>query len=339
MNIQALRKTMACQPLRVCITLALAACSMLALPASGQEQYPARNVRIVVPFAAGGGTDIVTRIFAAQLGDALGKSFFVENKAGGGGGSVGSMEVARARPDGYTLGTGTSSGILNATVDPTGYNPLKELDPVARFGATTLVLIVDPKLNVRTVADLVAYAKANPGAGYGSSGTGSANHFTGEMLASSASVKMTHIPYRGESLAMNDVMAGQIPSAFVSVAIAKPLIQGGQVRALAVTTEKRFPSLPEVPTMIEAGFKGFVVDAFYGLYAPKGTPAAVVDLLVRRVNEIRANPEISKKLLEQVSFDTSGVDNPRTFRTYMETELARYTKTALEAGLVGMKTN
>ena len=322
---------------RIGAAAAMVGATVATAPALAQESYPARNVRVIVPFTAGGGTDIVTRIFAQHLGDRLGKSFFVENKAGGGGGSVGSLELARSRPDGYTIGTGTSSGLLNAAVDPAGYNPLKELDPVARFGATTLVLVINPKLPINNVTEYIAYAKAKPGLAYGSSGTGSANHFTGEMLAKGAGVELTHVPYRGESAAITDVVSGQIGSAFISVALAKPYIQSGQLRALAVTTERRFPALPDVPTMAEFGFKNIVVDAFYGLYVPKGTPPAVVELLVKHVNEIRATPEVSKKLLDQISFDTSGADNPNGFRAYMENELARYSRTAVEAGLTGMK--
>lgn len=337
MKLTTLLQGFVCGAARLAAAAAIAGAAVGATPALAQEPYPARNVRVIVPFTAGGGTDIVTRIFAQQLSDRLGKSFFVENKAGGGGGSVGSLEVARSRPDGYTIGTGTSSGVLNAAVDPGGYDPLKELDPVARFGATTLVLVVSPKLPIKTLPEFIALAKSKPGVPYGSSGTGSANHFTGEMLAKGAGVELTHVPYRGESAAITDVVGGQIASAFISVALAKPYIQSGQVRALAVTTERRFPALPEVPTMEELGLKNIVVDAFYGLYAPKGTPPAVVDLLVKHVNEIRANPEISKRLLEQISFDTSGADNPKAFRTYMEKELARYSKIAADAGLVGMK--
>lgn len=337
MKLQTLLEGLVAGAARFGVASAIVGAAVAATPALAQEPYPARNVRVVVPFSAGGGTDLVTRIFAQQLSDRLGKSFFVENKAGGGGGSVGSLEVARSRPDGYTLGVGTSSGVLNAAVDPGGYDPLKELDPIARFGATTLVLVVHPKLPIRSLGEFVAYAKTSPGVAYGSSGTGSANHFTGEMLAKGAGVDLTHVPYRGESAAVTDVVGGQIASAFVSVALAKPYIQSGQVRALAVTTERRFPALPDVPTMDELGLKNIVVDAFYGLYAPKGTPAAIVDLLVKNVNEIRANPEISKKLLDQISFDTAGSDNPKAFRTYMEKELARYSRIAIDAGLVGMK--
>ncbi|MDO8776553.1 MAG: tripartite tricarboxylate transporter substrate binding protein [Burkholderiaceae bacterium] len=337
MKLTTLLQEFLCGAARVGAAAAIAGATVVAIPVFAQEVYPTRNVRVIVPFTAGGGTDIVTRIFAQHLGDRLGKSFFVENKAGGGGGSVGSLELARSKPDGYTIGAGTSSGLLNAAVDPAGYNPLKELDPVARFGATTLVLVVNSKLPIKNVPEFIAYAKAKPGLAYGSSGTGSANHFTGEMLAKGAGVELTHVPYRGESAAIIDVVSGQIASGFMSVGIAKPYIQAGQLRALAVTTERRFPALPDVPTMAEFGYKDIVVDAFYGLYVPKGTPPVVVDLLVKHVNEIRVNPEVSKKLLDQLSFDTTGTDNPKGFRTYMENELARYSRVAVDAGLIGMK--
>ena len=315
----------------------LLAGGLLGGPASAQEPYPSRNVRVIVPFSAGGGTDIVTRFFAQKLTERLGKNFYVENKAGGGGGSVGSMELARSKPDGYTIGTGTSSGLLNAAVEPEGYNPLKELDPVARMGTTTLLLVVSSKLPIHNVADLVTYAKTKPGMAFGSSGMGSANHFAGEMLAKAAGIKLTHVPYRGESAAMNDLVSGETPILYVSVAAGKPFVQSGQARALAVTSERRFPSMPAVPTMIELGYKDIVVDAFYGFYVPKGTPASVVDLLVKHVNELRGDPEIAKRFIEQLSFDTSGTDNPRAFRAYMEKELARYSKVAVDAGLLGMK--
>jgi len=313
------------------------AAGLLAGAAGAQDAYPAQSVRVIVPFTAGGGTDIVTRYFAQKLTERLGKSFFVENKAGGAGGSVGSMELARSRPDGNTIGTGTSSGILSAAVEPGGFNPLKDLDPVARLGATTLMLVVNAKLPVTSLAELIAHAKARPGLAYGSSGMGSANHFAGEMLAKGAGVQMTHVPYRGESAAITDVVSGVTPVLFISVAAGKSYVQSGQVRALAVTSEKRFPAVPDVPTTVELGFKELVVDAFYGLYVPKGTPAPVVDVLVRNVNEIRSDPETARRFIEQLSFDTSGSDNPRTFRAYMEKELARYARIAEGAGLIGMK--
>lgn len=297
------------------------------------DNYPSKNVRVIVPFAAGGGTDLVTRLFAQKLTEKLGSTFYVENRAGGAGGTVGSLDLSRAKPDGYTIGTGTSSGIQVAAIDPTDFSPLRDLDPVARFGATTLVVVVNPQLPIKTMAELVAYAKAHPGLAYGSSGVGSTNHITGAKLAKDADIVITHIPYRGESVALTDVRSGQISFMFVSLSAAKPQMQAGAVRAIAMTSDHRFPEIPDVPTMAEAGFKNFVVDAWYGLYAPKGTPKPIVDVLVKQVNDIRADPEVKSRLMEQLSFDTSGSDNPTAFREYMKQELQRYTEVVTLAGL------
>ena len=313
--------------------VAVALAPMAANEARAQANYPTKDVRVIVPFAAGGGTDLVTRLFAQKLGEKFGKTFVVENRAGGGGGSVGSLELSRARPDGYTIGAGTTSGIQAAAIDPAEYNPIRDLAPVARFGATTLVVAVNPKLPIKSMADLVAYAKANPNFAYGSSGIGSTNHITGEKLAKDASLTLNHIPYRGEGAALTDVISGQIGFIFVSLAAGKPYVQSGTLRAIAVTSAKRFPELPDVPTMEEAGFPDFVIDAWYGLYVPKNTPKDIVDLLTKSVNEIRADQDISKRLLTQLSFDTTGSDNPAAFLAYQEKELVRYTALASAAGL------
>ena len=169
------------------------------------------------PLQAGSGTDLVTRLFSQKLTEKFGKTFFVENRAGGAGGTVGSLALSRSTPDGYTIGAGTSSGIQNAALDPTDYNPLRDLQPVARFGAGTLVLVVDPKIPVKNVAELVEYAKAHPGLTYGSSGVGSTNHITGEMLSKDAGVALRHVPYKGEGAALTDVFAGQISFLFISM--------------------------------------------------------------------------------------------------------------------------
>ena len=300
--------------------------------AQAQQPYPVREVKVIVPFAVGGGTDLVTRLFAQKLGEKFGKTFYVENRAGAGG-SIGSLELSRARPDGQTVGTGTSSGIQAAAIKPAEYNPLRDLAPVARYGATTLVVVVNPKTPVRTMAELVDFARSNPGVAYGSSGIGSTNHITGEKLAKDRGIVLNHVPYRGEGAALTDIISGQIPFMFVSLAAAKPYIEGASVRALAVTSEKRFPELPEIPTMAEAGFADFVVDAWYGMYVPNNTPKPIVDQLVRAVNEVRADPEISRRLLTQLSFDTSGSDDPEQFRAYMEKELKRYSEIIEAAGL------
>jgi tripartite-type tricarboxylate transporter receptor subunit TctC len=302
-------------------------------PSLAQASYPTKDVRVIVPFSAGGGTDLVTRLFSQKLSEKLGKTFYVENRAGGGGGSVGSLELSRAKPDGYTIGTGTSSGIQAAAIDPTEYSPLRDLAPVARFGATTMVLALNPQLPIKTMAEFLTYAKSHPGVAYGSSGIGSTNHITGAQLAKEANIVLNHIPYRGEGVALTDVISGQVPFMFVSLAAAKPHIQSGTVRAIAVTSARRFPEVPDVPTMVENGFKDIVVEAWYGLYVPKGTPPAIVDVLVKNVNEIRSDPEISTRLMKQLSFDTTGTDNPEGFSAYMQQELVRYSSVIEAAGL------
>lgn len=302
--------------------------------ASAQEVWPVREVRVIVPFSAGGGTDLVTRIFAQKLGEKFGKNFLVENRASGAGGSTGSQELARSRPDGYTIGSGTTSGIQTAAIDPTDFNPIRDLDPVARYGATTLALVVNPNIPAKTVKELVDYVKANPEIPFGSSGVGSSTHIVGEKFAKDAGIKLIHVPYRGEGAALADLMSGQISVFFVSLAAGRSYIESGKLRALAVTSEKRSPILPNVPTMIESGFKDLMLDAWYALYVPKGTPANIVDTLVKAVNEIRADPAVKARLLEQLSFDSSGQDDPKTFRAYMEQELVRYIANAKTAGLV-----
>jgi len=299
----------------------------------GQENYPAKDVRVIVPFSPGGGTDLVTRIFAQKMSEKFGKAFVVENLAAGSGGSAGSLTLVRSKADGYTIGSGTTSGIQAAAIDPTDFNPLRDLDPVARYGATTLALVVNPKLPVKTVKELVDYVKANPDLTFGSSGVGSSTHIIGEKFAKDAGIKIRHVPYRGEGAAIADLMSGQISMFFVSLAAGKSYIEGGTLRALAVTSEKRSLVFPELPTMIEAGFKDFILDAWYALYVPKGTPANVVDVLVKAVNEIRADPAVKTRLLEQLSFDSSGQDDPKAFRVYMEQELQRYIANAEVAGL------
>lgn len=302
-------------------------------PPAGAQDYPTKDVRVIVPFAAGGGTDLVTRLFAQKLGEKHRKAFFVENRAGGGGGSVGSLSLSRSNPDGYTVGAGTSSGIQAAAINPEEYNPLRDLDPVARFGGGTIVVAVNPNVPAKTIAELVAHAKTHPGMAYGSSGIGSANHITGEMLAREASINLKHIPYRGEGAGLTDLVAGQIQFMFISLSAVKSHIQAGTVRAVAVTSAGRSPELPDVPTMVEAGYKDFVVDAWYGLYVPKRTPSKIVDALSKSINEIRADPEVSKRLMQQLGFDTSGTDSPEAFRRFMEGELERYTAVAKAAGL------
>lgn len=296
--------------------------------------WPNREVKTIVPFAAGGGTDLVTRIFAEKLSQRFGKTFYVENLAGGAGGSVGSLELARSAPDGYTIGTGTSSGMVVAAINPNGYNPLRDLTPIARYGQTTIVLAVNSKLPIHSFDEFIAHAKANPWMTYASSGIGSANHLAGEMLARHAELEMTHVPYKGEGAAMADVLSGQVDAIFVSLATGRSHIESGALRAFAVTSAERFPLFPDLPTMLELGFDDLIVEAWYAMYVPHSTPQEVQESLVAAVNEIRQDPVVAARLIDQFTFNSAGSDTPEAFRAYMATELERFRKAAKLAGLV-----
>jgi tripartite-type tricarboxylate transporter receptor subunit TctC len=306
----------------------------LASSVSAQEAYPTRDVKVIVPFAAGGGTDLVTRVFAQKLTKKYGKTFFVENRAGGGGGSVGGAALARSVPDGYTIGLVSISGAQTAAMDPEGFNPLRDLQPLARLGMTTIAVVVNPKkLPVKSLAELVAYAKSNPGLAYASAGVGSSNHFGPEMFAQKAGITLNHIPYRGEGPALSDVLAGQIPFMFSSLTQAKPHIMNGSLLALAVISNERSPILPDVPTLVESGYD-VVLDAWYGFFTPKGTPPEIVAALTKDINEIRADPEVSGNLMEQLSYSTAGTDSPAEFSKYLESEIARYRSVGKLIGII-----
>ena len=309
----------------------------LSAQTSPSYSYPERAVRLIVPFSPGGGTDIVTRMFAQKFGEISGQTFIVENKAGGAAGSVGSREAINAQPDGYTQVVNTASGLANAAMDPGGFNPLHDLAPVGRLGSTTLVVLVNPEVPVKSIAELVTYAKANPGLTYGSSGVGSIIHYTAAAFAKAANVDMVHVPYRGELPAITDVVGGSVPVVFASVAAAKPFIESGKLRALAVTSPKRFPTFPELPTMAELGYADVTTDVFYGLYTTKGTPPEAIAAMSAILNKVRADPVASAQLLDRLNFNIEGSDTPAQFEQYMEQEFARLQKLAQELNLVGTK--
>jgi len=205
------------QRLFSCATLTTIMVAAATLPtALAADAFPERPVRVIVPFSAGGGLDIVTRIFAQTLSEQSGQTFVVENKAGGAAGSVGSRDIISARPDGYTIGVNTVTGLTTAAMDPAGFNPKNDLAPVGRLGSSTLIVMVNPQLPVHSVDELVAYIKANPGVAYGTSGVGSIMHYTTAVFAKSAGVEMTHVPYRGEGPALNDALSGVAPVIFGS---------------------------------------------------------------------------------------------------------------------------
>ena len=264
----------------------------LTAPASAQSSYPTRTVTLIVPFAAGGPTDIIARILAQSLSQALGQSVIVDNRPGGGG-NPGMAMVARTAPDGHTLLlTSTAIAVNPGLFENLPYDPLKDFVPISELVNAPNVLFVKADSDITSIADLVAKAKAEPAKyNYASPGVGTKSHLTGEQLKLRAGINIQHIPYRGGGPATQALVAGTVQLASVALAPVEPLIKSGTVRALAVTGATRWWSLPEIPTMIESGFPDFVSDTFNALFAPAGTPPEVVALLVKETRAAMAKPD------------------------------------------------
>ncbi len=271
-----------------------------AATASAQQPYPSKPVRVVVAFTAGGTTDILAREVAQQIGQTLGQSVVVENRPGAGG-NIGTDFVGRSDPDGYTL-LATSVGPV--AINPTLYrklkvNPQTELTPVAPIADVPNVLVVNPSLPVKNVQDLIAYAKAHPNTlNFGSTGVGTAAHLSGVLFNERTGVRTTHVPYKGAD-ALNDLLAGRVQFMFATIPSVISQIRSGNLRVLAVTSRKRSAALPDAPTMAEAGVPNLVTGAWFGLFAPKGTPREIVATLNKAVGDALAKPEVRAKLSQQ----------------------------------------
>jgi tripartite-type tricarboxylate transporter receptor subunit TctC len=256
------------------------------IPPAGAQAYPDHPVKIIVPTVAAGTVDLVTRVMANDLDARLGQRFFVENRSGAGN-TIGSREVAQSGPDGYTLLMSSGSGEVISPLlykDP-GYDALRSFAPIAPYAEGSVILVVNPTLPFYTVADLVGYAKANPGKlNYGSAGTGTVPHLTGELFKLAAGVDLVHVPYRGGALSIQDVIAGNLQMTFEASSPLLPHIAAGQLRPLAVLSAHRIPDLPDVPTMSEAGYPSVISASWTGLFAPAGTNPAVVHKLNEAIN-------------------------------------------------------
>lgn len=283
------------------IRLALAACATLAFGAALAQPYPSRPVTLVVGFPPGGGVDIVARQLAEKLAGVLGQPVVVENKAGAAG-NVAMDFVAHAKPDGYTLLMG-NLGMLSANpalYPKLSFDPAKDFVPVARVVVTPLVVVVPAALPPKTLAELVAYAKAKPGElNFGSGGTGNINHLAGELLNMQAGVKIQHVPYKGSAPAMADLVGGRIQLVIDGANVVQPFVTAGTARPLAMTGEARSGSQPNVPTAREAGLADFVIYGWQGVLAPAGTPQAIVDQLNAAVGKALADPALAAKLSGQ----------------------------------------
>jgi tripartite-type tricarboxylate transporter receptor subunit TctC len=308
----------------------------LSAAASAQAQdYPSRPVKVIVPTPPGGPVDVVGRITANYLQGALGQAFVVENRSGAGN-TIGSKDAAEAAPDGYTLLFSAASGLIIAPLlhPDAGYDPLKSFDPIALVGASSSILVVNPAVPVHSVAELVAYAKANPGkVNFSSGGIGVLPHLIGELFKSRAGIDIVHVPYKGGGPSITDLMAGNVQMTFEATSVLLPLIQAGKLRPLAVTTEKRIPQLPDVPTMIESGYPGFVTVAWTGLLAPAHTPQPIIAKLNAAINAGLKTPEF-EGALAKITVDPLG-GTPQQFTDTMKTELARWTPLVKSLGLEG----
>jgi len=305
---------------------ALTALAAAAAPAWAQDgPWPSKPVTYVVPFTPGGSTDVIGRTLTQKLAETLGQPFVVDNRPGAAG-AVGASYVAKAKPDGYTLFGGTiSTHAINATLYKNlSYDPVKDFEPITLVATLPNVLIVDPKLGVNTVADLIALLKNDPAKrNFASSGSGTSTHLAGELFADLIGVPLTHIPYKGTPPAMTDVAAGQVTFMFDQMTAAVALVQAGKLKVIAVTTGKRMPSQPQLPTMIESGVAGFEMASWQAVYAPKGTPRPVVQKLHDEIVKILRMPDVRDKLTTQLGMEIVA-STPEELAAHMAREIPRW---------------
>lgn len=311
-------------------TVLAGAAAFAALPAwAQQEPWPAKPVRVVVAFTAGGTTDILARAVSQKLTERLKQTFIIDNKPGAGG-NIGTEMVARAAPDGYTLIVNSVGPIA---VNPTLYtklniNPLVDLVPVVQIADVPNVLVVHPSVPAKTIEEFVAYAKANPDkANYGSTGIGTSSHLSGYMLAKRTGMQVTHVPYKGAD-ALKDLLAGRIQFMFATIPSVIQHIHSGGLRALAVSSTKRSRSMPDVPTVEERGFPGFEAGSWFGFFAPKGTPDAVIATLNKAVNE--AIPSLEAQMIREGADPVGG--SPEQFRQFVMKEYEKWKAVVRESG-------
>jgi tripartite-type tricarboxylate transporter receptor subunit TctC len=307
------------------------ALAFLVATAAAQD-YPAKPIKLIVPFPPGGGTDISARTVASKLSEVGKWSFVVENKPGAGG-NLGVEQAVKSPADGYTMVIGQTS---NLAINPAlyaklPYDPLRDLSPVALLVSAPVILVVNADSKYKSLADLIAAARNDPGAiTYASPGNGTVSHLAGELLQRAAGVKLTHVPYKGAAQALTDTLGGQVRSFMSSVPSALGQLRGGKLRALAVTSAKRSPELPAVPTIAESGYPGFEANTWYGLLVPAGTPAPIIALLNTEVNRVLAMPAVRARLTSEGG-DTLG-GSPERFATFLAAEHAKWGRVVRESG-------
>jgi tripartite-type tricarboxylate transporter receptor subunit TctC len=308
------------------------ALGLLACSSAAAQEWPSKPITLVVPFAAGGTTDLVARPLAQALAERLGQSVIVDNRAGAGG-TIGAGVVAKSAPDGYTMFLATiAHTIAPGIYKSLSYNFEQDFDPITVVGEVPNVLIVNPKLPARTTAELIAYAKANPGKlNFGSAGPGSVEHLAGELFRATAGVDIIHVPYKGGAPMMTDLIAGHIQMAIETSGSALQHIKAGAVRALAVSTRERSPFFKDLPTLDESGLKGYDVTTWYGLLVPRGTSVNIRTKLYQEVSEILKSPDMIARLADLGA--VPGGESPEKFAAFIKSETAKWTKVIKDAGI------
>ena len=311
----------------------LAALAFAAAGAAAAQEFPAKPIRIIVPFAPGGVADTSARVVADRLTARIGQQVVVENRPGASG-NIGTEAVAKSAPDGYTLLLGfDGTMVINPHVYPKlAWDTLRDFAPVTKLGDATLILVAHPSVPAKDLRELIALSKQKPGSlSYGTAGTGSTPHLAGELLNQRAGTDLAHVPYKGGGQAMGDVVGGQIPLVYTAIATAQQYVKGGKLKGLGVSSAARSSSLPEVPTFIEGGLAGFVVDSWVGILAPAKTPPPIVDRLQREIAAVLAEPAVKER------YATLGIDpvgnTAAQFTAQIRDDLARWEKVVKQANI------
>ncbi len=314
----------------ICAAL-LALC--IAVVAHAAEPYPNKIIRMVVPYSAGGTGDQIGRLVGDKMGEILGQRVLIDNKPGAGG-NLGAEATVRAAPDGYTVVMAATSLASNPAIQKKmSFDPLKDLLPVSLCCGVPMVVVVNPALPVKNVAELIAYAKAQPGKlSFASSGIGTSSHLAAELFKLLAGVEMAHIPYKADSQALPDLLSGTVELMFMFQTSALPQVKAGKLRALAVSTARRSPAAPDLPTVAEAGVAGYDFNGWFGLFAPAGTPKAVVDALAAAAVKAVQSPDLKARLID-AGFVPTPPDTPAQFANFFQAEVAKWARVARDAKL------
>lgn len=316
----------------ILMSTAVPAATTPTTPSTPTTGYPLRPIRIILPFAPGGGADIVARVIAQKLGERLGQSAVVDNRPGAGA-TIGTELAARAQPDGYTLLIGSKTSLaVNPAIMKVGYDPVRDFEPITLLGTQPHFLVTHPSLPVSSVKEFVALAKSRPGTlNYSSSGIGGPTHLGCELFRMAAGINIVHVPYKGQSAGILAAISGEVQFSMPSVASALPQVRSAKLRALSATSPRRLPVAPELPTMIESGYSGFDVSSWTALFAPARTPMNIINRLNQEVIALLGTPEVLAKLASD-GVDPGG-NSPAALAAYVSEEIARWAKVVRAAGI------